>query len=147
MSDPMRRPMPSPGGASPMGGTPGSPPGGGSGMQSAMRSSESPLNPTDMMFRQSQGRGVGPDTTIRQFLQSYGVDVDGPVSQLQKLAQNASPQGKMQGMAGGRPAPQRPGGPSPMGQSPMAQRPAGAGATPGRAAQPAPQDLSALLRR
>ena len=116
-------------------------------MQSAMRSSESPLNPTDMMFRQSQGRGVGPDTTIRQFLQSYGVDVDGPVSQLQKLAQNARPQGKMQGMAGGRPAPQRPGGPSPMGQSPMAQRPAGAGATPGRAAQPAPQDLSALLRR
>ena len=144
MSDPMRRPMPSPGGASPMGRTQMPSPGG-SGMQSATRATESPLNPTDMMFRQSQGRGVGPDTTIRQFLQSYGVDVDGPVTQLTKLAQNATPQGKMQGragMAGVRPAPQRP-----MGQSPMGQRPAGAGATPGRAAQPAPQDLSSLLRR
>ena len=158
MSDPMRRPMPSPGGASPMGRNPMASPGGASPAdragRGAMQATESMLSTGDSMLRQTQGRGVTQSTTVREFLEGYGINVEGPVDQLKQMArgalQNANPAGRMKnmaGMAGGGPAPQRPGGPSPMGQSPMAQRPAGAGATPGRAAQPAPQDLSALLRR
>jgi hypothetical protein len=139
MSDPMRRPMPSPGGASPAARA----------GRGAMQRTESMLSPGDSMLRQAQGRGVTGSTTVREFLEGYGINVEGPVDQLKQMArgalQNANPAGRMKnmaGMSGGRPAPQRP-----MGQSPMGQRPAGVGATPGRAAQPAPQDLSSLLRR
>jgi hypothetical protein len=163
MADPMSRPMPSPGGASPMGRNPMASPGGASPAdragRGAMQATESMLSPGDTMLRQSQGRGVTQSTTVREFLEGYGINVDGPVDQLKQMAtgalQNANPAGRMQNMArrsgasptGQSPMGQRPMGPSPTGQSPMAQRPAGMGATPGRAAQPAPRDLSSLLRR
>lgn len=93
MKPPM--PQPSPGGAPPAGDT-----------GQAMESMRSAFNPTDAA---AMNKDLGPNPTIREVYAKMGVDVDGPISQLQnmlgKQVQNASMDKKMQAMAGTKPPP------------------------------------------
>jgi hypothetical protein len=77
----------------------GMPQGGG-----ALRATESMLNPQDMARKATAGE-ISPQTTVRDFLGQMGIDVDGPVSQLQGVmrnqAQNATMLGKAQTLRGG----------------------------------------------
>lgn len=73
----------------------------------AMKENRSMFNPTDVasMKQDVAGMGgMGPDTTIRNYLGTMGIDVDGPVTQLtdfaKKQTDNADPLKKMQNMAG-----------------------------------------------
>ena len=70
----------------------------------------STMNPADMAAMKQAGENgmgkmanVGPDTTIRDFFSRLGVDVDGPVTQLQQFAQNeiekGDPLNKMENIA------------------------------------------------
>lgn len=120
MSD-VRPPMPpmGGGGAPPMGGRP--PGGGPSSAVAAVEKNRSILNPTDAATMGARGQ-MDPNMSIRDWLGQFGVDVEGPVVQLQqfmkKQSQNANPLTKMQNIAqggGGAPA----GAPrAPMGGSP-----------------------------
>lgn len=69
-----------------------------------LEANRSMLNPTDMAGMASRG-DVSQDMTVRDFFQKFGVDVDGPVSQLanfaKKQVENADPLNKMQNMARG----------------------------------------------
>lgn len=76
---------------------------------SAMKQNMSIFNPVDATAMRESGE-ITPQTTIREFFASKGVDVDGPVSQLvqfvQDQAKKASPLGKMQAIAGQGQGPQ-----------------------------------------
>ena len=85
----------------------------------ALRGNASIFNPVDIAGMRSPGHPMHIDpqkTTIRDYFKQQGVDVDGPVIQLVKFAQDqagkANPINKMQNMAqqggGGMPVP--PGG-------------------------------------
>lgn len=67
-----------------------------------LRATESYLNPQDMALKSARGE-IRPDTTVREFLEGMGIDIEGPVSQfneaMQKQVSNASTPGKMQSMA------------------------------------------------
>ena len=112
MSDMMRKP-PMGGG---MGGGMGGAPGG-----DVIKENMSPFNPTDLgMMKQN----MSPDMSVRDFMSQMGIDVDGPVSQLEQLAgkqtSNATGLGKMRNIAKAPPmggAPMGPSGP-PAGPSP-----------------------------
>jgi hypothetical protein len=90
---------------------------------------QSLMNPADLAAMKQTG-DVTPNMTVRDLLQKMGIDVDGPVSQLQEFAkkqvQGATGLGKMNsiaGMPGGQGAPPPtpgpgPGGPPPGGPSP-----------------------------
>lgn len=131
MSD-MRPPMPPMGGgAPPAGGMGARPPGGGpSAAVAGVEKNRSILNPTDAATMGARGQ-MDPNMSIRDWLGQFGVDVEGPVGQLQqfmkKQSQNANPLTKMQNIAqsgGGAPggAPRPPtGGPPPMGGAPPQQ--------------------------
>lgn len=103
MSSPMP-PMP-PGGGMPPGGPPGGDP---------IAANESMMNPTDLAGMQPQMQGV---QTVRQFMEKVGIDVDGPVSQLEEFGKKqlagAKPMDKMRNIAGGGmpPGGAPPGGP------------------------------------
>ena len=103
-------------------------PSGGSGGMKAQRSI---FNPQDLGRDVSEGRLDMNRTTIRQFFQQRGLDVDGPVSQLipwaQKQAQNATPLGKMQGATQAAPAPAMGRTGAMPGAKPMVQQPSGGG--------------------
>jgi len=138
MSD-VRPPMPpmGGGGAPPPGGMGAGPPGGGpSSAVAGIEKNRSILNPTDAATMGARGQ-MDPDMPIRQWLAQFGVDADGPVSQLQqfmkKQAQNANPLTKMQNIA------QSGGGGAPAG----APRPAMGGAPP----QQGMSDLMGGMRR
>lgn len=97
------------------GGPPGMPPGGGPGQ--ALAQNQSILNPADAVAMK-QGGQITPETSVREFLESRGVDVEGPVTQLIEAfkgeMQKANPVNKMRAVAGAGPSP---GGP-PMGGAP-----------------------------
>lgn len=74
-----------------------------------MEGMRSPLNPTDMAAMQEQGPQIDPErTTVRQILEMQGIDVDGPVMQLEKLmsqqVHNADIGNKMSAVAQAPPA-------------------------------------------
>jgi hypothetical protein len=75
----------------------------GNGAMDRMRQNTSIFNPTDMAMMKQDGK-LSSNMTVRDFFAQNGVDVDGPVSQLLKFAQDqvqkASPMSKMQAMAG-----------------------------------------------
>jgi len=110
MADSMMPPR----GGDPMGGNPGGNP------MDAMKSNMSIMNPVDMAGMKSPNHPgyIDPQkTTVRQYFQQNGVDVDGPVIQLVKFAQDqagkANPIQKMRnisgqggGSPGGMPPPQ-----------------------------------------
>jgi hypothetical protein len=97
-------------------------------------------NPTDSILMKASGM-VTPKTTVREFFEMQGVDVDGPVTQLTALAkkqfENANPINKMKNIAadtalqkGGQP-------PTQPGVKPMV-------APPG---QPAPSGMEGLMNK
>jgi len=88
-----------------------------------IKSNMSMMNPVDMAAMKQESQmgqgpmaGLSPNTTVREFLGKLGVDVDGPVSQLQKLVQDqvqkANPVSKMSNIAN-NPAPGGGGGQAP----------------------------------
>ena len=84
----------------------GAPPSPGPATQS-LKDNASIFNPVDIAGMRSPGHPMNIDpqkTTIRQYFQQNGVDVDGPVIQLVKFAKDqagkANPINKMQNMAG-----------------------------------------------
>jgi hypothetical protein len=92
---------------------------------------QSILNPADAMQMKNSGQ-VTPDTTVREFLEQRGVDVEGPVTQLIEAfkgeMQKANPINKMKAMSGGPPG-MPPGGPPgmPPGGGPPGGGPPGGG--------------------
>ena len=113
MADMMRQMPPQP-----MGGTPGM--GGARLPQAPQLPNESMLNPMDLAKKASMGE-IRPGMTIRELFERMGVDVDGPIEQLQgaiqSQAQNATMAGKIRGAPAGGPAGQGApaGGPGPGG--------------------------------
>ena len=106
MSDMMRKPPMGGGmgGGPPMGGAPGG---------DVIKENMSPFNPTDLgMMKQN----MSPDMSVRDFMSQMGIDVDGPVSQLEQLAgkqtSNATGLGKMRNIAKAPPMGGAPMGPS-----------------------------------
>lgn len=96
------------------------------------------LNPEDAKLQMASGQ-VRPDMTVREFFESKGIDVDGPITQLtdffNKQKQNADPLAKMRNIAADT-ALQKGGQPPMMpGVKPMV-------APPG---QPAPAGMEGLL--
>lgn len=87
------------------------------------------LNPTDVAAMGATGQ-IRPDMTVREFLESQGVDVEGPVQQLRDLAgkqtQTATALGKARVMGAQRPAP-RMGAPATPAQPAPARPPQGGG--------------------
>jgi len=86
-------------GMPPMGGAPpGGPPGGGD----PIKDNLSMFNPTDLAMMK-QGGAVDENTSVREFLTTMGIDVEGPVTQLAELAQkqvkNKTAMGKFQSIA------------------------------------------------
>ncbi len=81
---------------------PQAPPGGGNPMD-AVKQNMSIFNPVDATAMRESGE-ITPQTTIREFFASKGIDVDGPVTQLvqfvQDQAQKAQPINKMKAIAG-----------------------------------------------
>jgi hypothetical protein len=72
-----------------------------------MKKNMSIFNPTDMAAMATPGHPGQVDptkTTVREFFEGFGVDVDGPVMQLidftNKQVDNANPVKKMQNIAG-----------------------------------------------
>jgi hypothetical protein len=69
-----------------------------------IKQNRSVLNPMDATMMAQEG-AISPDMTIAQFLQQEGIDVNGPVSQLQQFAkkqvQNANPMTKARNIAQG----------------------------------------------
>ena len=127
MADMMpRRPTGGPSGLGPSGSPGPSPPG-------PMAQNRSMLNPTDVAAMKQEG-GLQAGMSVREFLGRFGVDVDGPVEQLTKLAQkqgqNANVLTKMQNIAGQPGAMGSKMGPPGMG-SPAPQGPPSAGGLQG----------------
>ncbi|MFA5376774.1 MAG: hypothetical protein WC455_13580 [Dehalococcoidia bacterium] len=115
-----------PGGGGPSGGS-------GDPTQQIMKEKQSFLNPSDMGAMAADG-AVTADMSIRQFLESQGMDVEGPVTQLvewqMKQMENADPLNKMKAIAGQGGANMQPSGqpPAPAGRMPQGKKPAmGAG--------------------
>ena len=107
MSDPMMNPMPGP--KPPMG-------------QDPVQANKSLFNPADASLMKQSGE-VSQDMSVRDFMQTMGIDVDGPVSQLfdaagpmSKQMQNKGGVAKMQNIAQGA-GPSAPPGPPMLGQS------------------------------
>lgn len=109
-------------------------------MQGPVGKNMSIANPTDAAAMISTGQ-VNGNMTVRDYLGKLGIDVDGPISQLQQFAQktmeNASPMGKMRNISadaalqpGGQPS-ARPG------VKPMVQPPG----------KPSPSGLEGLMNR
>ena len=86
------------------------PPGGPPPGRNVIKEQQSLLNPTDLAVMKQE---MNPNMTVRDFLTQMGIDVDGPVTQLeqfaQKQVQNATAMGKMKNMAQAPPV----GGPAP----------------------------------
>ena len=127
MGDPMSVPQSPP--------PPQGPPG-----QSPVNKNLSVLNPADAQLQFASGQ-VTPNMTIREFLAKQGIDVDGPISQLQgfleKQQQNANPINKMRNISADT-ALQKGGGPQSMpGVKPMV-------APPG---QPSPAGMEGLMNK
>ena len=110
----MARPMP--------GGMPGAMPGGQPGgmpQGDPIRDNMSMANPADLALMQKEG-GMSRNMSVRDFLSSKGIDVDGPISQLEefgkKQIQNSTMMGKAKsigpspGGAPGAPPPAAPPG-------------------------------------
>ena len=107
MSDPMNA-------APPM----GSPPMG----QDPVQANKSLFNPADASLMKQSGE-ISQDMTVRDFMQTMGIDVDGPVTQLfdaagpmSKQMQNKGGISKMQNIAQGA-GPSAPPGPPMLGQT------------------------------
>jgi len=68
----------------------------------AVEQNRSVMNPTDVSVMAGRGQ-MGGDMSVRDFFGQFGVDVDGPVSQLQKFASDqqskADPLNKMASIA------------------------------------------------
>ncbi len=109
-----------------MGGGMGARPSGPGPATAAIEKNRSILNPTDAATMQARGQ-MDPNMSIRDWLGQFGVDVEGPVGQLQqfmkKQSQNANPLTKMQNIAqGGRGGGAPAGAPrQPMGGAPPQQ--------------------------
>jgi hypothetical protein len=82
---------------------------------------KSMLNPTDVSTMKQSGE-LSQNMTVRDYLGKFGIDVDGPVTQLveafKKQSQTASMPGKMGAIAGG-PGMGQPQKPFPQGRPPM----------------------------
>ena len=100
-----RLPEPMPGGPMPGGGMPEGMPQG-----DPIRENFSLANPADLALAQKDFQGK-PVPSIREFLESRGYDVEGPVTQLvQKTLQDKSMLGKAKNIAGQGAPPPPPGG-------------------------------------
>jgi hypothetical protein len=66
------------------------------------------FNPADAAMMKQEG-SLNPDMSVRQFLETQGIDVEGPVTQLLKFAKDqidkAKPVNKMAAIAGQAAAP------------------------------------------
>ena len=114
-----------PGGARP---TPPQPPGG---VPPIRGRSDSIMNPMDGLRHAARGR-IRPDMSVREALEVMGVDLEGPITQLQSttrnMVQNATMEGKIRGagapggapggVPGGAPRAPSPGSAPPMGGAP-----------------------------
>lgn len=91
--------------------------------QNSYEANRSMMNPTDVASMASRGK-LRPDMTVRELFSQFGVDVDGPVAQLdvfkQKTIENADPIKKMQNIAG-QPGQAPQGQPAPMGLEQLAR--------------------------
>lgn len=89
-----------------------------------VQENKSMLNPTDLSMMKQDGE-ITPDMSVRDYLGKFGIDVDGPISQLSEVykqqKQKASMQGKMGAIAGGQPQNRFPQGAKPMAQAAMPQ--------------------------
>jgi hypothetical protein len=120
--------------------SPDSPPQGSPPMGGPVNKNLSMLNPVDAVLMKASGQ-ITPQTTVKEFLESKGIDLNGPVVQLTKLAdqqvENANPINKMRNIAADT-ALQKGGQPPTMpGVKPMV-------APPG---QPAPSGMNGLLNK
>jgi len=91
-----------------------------------VNANKSALNPMDASMMKQDGE-IDPNMPIRDYLQKFGIDVEGPVSQLLEMYKNekqkAGMQGKMGAIAGGPGM----GQPSPAPRSPAPAPPGGGG--------------------
>lgn len=98
--------------------------------EQAINDNKSMFNPTDVAGMATNGE-ITPDMTIRQFFESQGMDVDGPVTQLVEWQMSqmnkADPLNKMKAIAGQGGANTQPTGapPAPPGGLPMGNQPPG----------------------
>lgn len=83
-----------------------------------VRGNMSVFNPTDIAMMGQNGM-LRQDMTVRQYLETVGIDVDGPVSQFKEAAQS-----QMQKADGGNKMKAIAGAPG-MGQAPQQPRPQG----------------------
>lgn len=90
--------------------------GGPEAMAGKINANKSALNPTDAAMMKQDGE-IDPNMSVRDYLGKFGIDADGPVSQLLEMykaeKQKSGMQGKMSALGGG------PG----MGQPPQASPP------------------------
>lgn len=97
----------------------------------ALEENKSFFNPTDLAGMAGK-QEITPDMTIRQFFESQGMDVEGPITQLvewqKSQMQKADPLNKMKAIAGKGGANMQPGGmPPEAGGGPVGQPQAGGG--------------------
>jgi hypothetical protein len=113
-------------------GSPGMGMGGSNPTMQTIEENRSMFNPTDLASMKTNGE-ITPDMTIRQFFESQGLDVEGPVTQLvewqMSQIQKADPLNKMKAIAGKGGGNMQSGGmpPSPAGGLPQGNKPQGGG--------------------
>jgi len=82
---------------------PGMGTGGAEAVAGRVNAAKSPVNPVDASMMKQDGE-INPDMPIRSYLEKFGIDVDGPVSQLldayKNQKQKAGMTGKMSAIAG-----------------------------------------------
>jgi len=102
-------------------------------VEGKLKSMRSPFNPQDMAMMMQDG-DIGPNSTVRDFLEKLGVNVDGPISQLAEMfksgMQNADPLSKMRSLN----------------QQPQGQAEQPQGNPPGRPPMVPPGSLDRLLQ-
>ena len=103
----------------PQGPPQGGPPQGGPPQGDPIRDNMSFANPSDLALMQKDG-GISKDMTVRDFLSSKGIDVDGPIEQLTQFAQKQVKNATMMGKAQGNMPSPAPAGPPPGEQPGMA---------------------------
>ena len=79
-------------------------------MEQRIEQNKSMFNPTDVAMMKQDGQLDAQKMSVRGLLEKFGIDVEGPASQLidffKSQRQKGSMAGKIQSLGGGQPAPQ-----------------------------------------